>query len=397
MKEKGITLIALVITIIVLLILAGITIATLTGQNGILTRAAESKKNTEKAQVEEYVKLAINNSYGESGKIEGDKLKENLEKIPGINKDNLPDNITDADFPLSFEVDNRYEVTIDKDGNTTIIDKNEQNEGNQTTGGNTTNNTTEDLIDPIDDWQFVETLTSPNYRDFHPEFCYDIKEKRFASNVVGIKVQFTEIFIEMDDYDRFDRVVLTDKDNKIVCSRAGRANVTCIVLGNYYQLKLLSDFANSFYGYSCDIYITTNPELVKGVTYLGNGKNNVVQFNNREQKIESYEINFDKKIQSFRAYPYLFYYFDTNVTLEEAQGKYVGTIRMYNENNEKIFEKEYVVNLKQLTGGRVAKGENYSETINNIGNKIRVEIERNTEDNVLSNGTVYWDTITYQQ
>ena len=35
-KEKGITLIALVITIIVLLILAGVTIATLTGDNGIL-------------------------------------------------------------------------------------------------------------------------------------------------------------------------------------------------------------------------------------------------------------------------------------------------------------------------------------------------------------------------
>ena len=34
MKEKGITLIALVITIIVLLILAGVTIATLTGENG---------------------------------------------------------------------------------------------------------------------------------------------------------------------------------------------------------------------------------------------------------------------------------------------------------------------------------------------------------------------------
>ena len=35
-KEKGITLIALVITIIVLLILAGVVIATLTGDNGIL-------------------------------------------------------------------------------------------------------------------------------------------------------------------------------------------------------------------------------------------------------------------------------------------------------------------------------------------------------------------------
>ena len=38
-KQKGITLIALVITIIVLLILAGISIATLTGENGILKKA----------------------------------------------------------------------------------------------------------------------------------------------------------------------------------------------------------------------------------------------------------------------------------------------------------------------------------------------------------------------
>ena len=35
-RQKGITLIALVITIIVLLILAGVSIATLTGENGIL-------------------------------------------------------------------------------------------------------------------------------------------------------------------------------------------------------------------------------------------------------------------------------------------------------------------------------------------------------------------------
>ena len=38
-KNKGITLIALVITIVVLLILAGITISTITGENGILTRS----------------------------------------------------------------------------------------------------------------------------------------------------------------------------------------------------------------------------------------------------------------------------------------------------------------------------------------------------------------------
>ncbi len=41
-KQKGITLIALVITIIVLLILAGISIATLTGENGILRKGKYS-------------------------------------------------------------------------------------------------------------------------------------------------------------------------------------------------------------------------------------------------------------------------------------------------------------------------------------------------------------------
>ena len=52
-KDKGITLIALVVTIIVLLILAGISISMLTGQNGILTRAAESKVKTEEAEKQE--------------------------------------------------------------------------------------------------------------------------------------------------------------------------------------------------------------------------------------------------------------------------------------------------------------------------------------------------------
>ncbi len=52
-KEKGITLVALVITIIVLLILAGVSIATLTGDNGILTKASKAKEETEAASRKE--------------------------------------------------------------------------------------------------------------------------------------------------------------------------------------------------------------------------------------------------------------------------------------------------------------------------------------------------------
>mgnify|MGYP004457191195 FL=1 len=56
-RNKGITLIALVVTVIVLLILAGISIAMLTGQNGILNRAAEAKEKTRVAQEDENEKL----------------------------------------------------------------------------------------------------------------------------------------------------------------------------------------------------------------------------------------------------------------------------------------------------------------------------------------------------
>ena len=61
-KEQGITLIALVITIIVLLILAGVSIAMLTGQNGILTQAQKAKNETEKAAENE---AAILNEYNQ--------------------------------------------------------------------------------------------------------------------------------------------------------------------------------------------------------------------------------------------------------------------------------------------------------------------------------------------
>ena len=57
-KNKGITLIALVITIIVLLILAGISIAMLTGENGILTQANNAKTQSIHAQVKEALQLA---------------------------------------------------------------------------------------------------------------------------------------------------------------------------------------------------------------------------------------------------------------------------------------------------------------------------------------------------
>ena len=58
-KQRGITLIALVVSIIVLIILAGVSIAMLVGENGIITQAQKAKEETEQAQVEEQRQLAM--------------------------------------------------------------------------------------------------------------------------------------------------------------------------------------------------------------------------------------------------------------------------------------------------------------------------------------------------
>ena len=71
------------LNIIVLLILAGVTIATLTGDNGILTKASEAKEETVIAQEKEQVKIAYNsiriNKSDEN--ITSNDLQDELDKL----------------------------------------------------------------------------------------------------------------------------------------------------------------------------------------------------------------------------------------------------------------------------------------------------------------------------
>jgi len=73
MKNTGITLIVLVITIIVLLILAGVSIATLTGQNGILSKTTNAKEYSIMAEEIEIIKMAYANILTEH-KVDGEEI-----------------------------------------------------------------------------------------------------------------------------------------------------------------------------------------------------------------------------------------------------------------------------------------------------------------------------------
>ncbi len=110
--EKGITLIALVITIIVLLILAGVTIATLMGDNGILTKATESKDKTEEGEEEEKVKLS---AMGALAKDNGGKIKERYLD------EELANNFGEKGTDYNLEGNEPYTVTIIESGRSYII------------------------------------------------------------------------------------------------------------------------------------------------------------------------------------------------------------------------------------------------------------------------------------
>ena len=63
-KDKGVTILALTITIIILLILAGITITLLTGENGLIKNAGQAKQETEIANEKEILERATARSNG---------------------------------------------------------------------------------------------------------------------------------------------------------------------------------------------------------------------------------------------------------------------------------------------------------------------------------------------
>ena len=114
---KGITLIALVITIIVLLILAGVTIATLTGDNGILNQAGKAKDKTTEAESIERVQVEVAGSYGLDGTIDKDQLNKNLGNIAGlkIGESNFGGENIVKELPVTVTL-NGYDIVINANG-----------------------------------------------------------------------------------------------------------------------------------------------------------------------------------------------------------------------------------------------------------------------------------------
>ena len=114
-REKGITLVALIVTIIVLLILAGVSIAMLTGNNGILTQAQKASEETEVASEKEAVSLAYTSAYTKN-KGEGNVTDIQMQEALDENGTNANASGTGT---LIVEFENGRTYMIDQNGNVT--------------------------------------------------------------------------------------------------------------------------------------------------------------------------------------------------------------------------------------------------------------------------------------
>ena len=99
-KNQGITLIALVVTIIVLIILAGVSISLVMGENGIITKAREAKEKNERAADKESISLAVVSS----------QMKDNSGSMVIVH-DNL-----DKGLEEQFRQEQKYTTTDNGDG-----------------------------------------------------------------------------------------------------------------------------------------------------------------------------------------------------------------------------------------------------------------------------------------
>lgn len=124
--EKGITIIALIVTIIVLLILVTITISTITGNHAIINKSADAKNSTELKSEMELLRVAANTVRGKDryGNLSFSLLKNELDYSAGENQTKVTEELDGNEkigFKVKFLKSGRYYFLYNEDGEADII------------------------------------------------------------------------------------------------------------------------------------------------------------------------------------------------------------------------------------------------------------------------------------
>ena len=252
LNKNGITLIALVITIIVLLILAGVAIATLTGENGLFARAKQAKQTQTESEMKEKLNLSIQ-------ELQVEKLTEAT--LDDITQEWLTQKLSEYNPILKEDgTTNIKKVTLQKNGiiKTYMIDENL----------NITEVENESGID----------------------FSYEIVKRENGKVKILIKVQDRENGINKVEVPG-DAIILNG-------TREQKGIDQEIELGTEYKYKVISTS-----GKEREETILIEPEIIVGEAYIGtsttdtNASNSVA--NNSQTRGTTLYINFTATLEKF--------------------------------------------------------------------------------------------------
>lgn len=268
-KENGITLVALVVTIIVLLILAGVTIATLTGDNGILTRAQEAKEKTKKSKDFEQLQSCILGSYDINGNIKLENLK-NL-----FDNEKISYNQIDS-FPIEVSLDNSSYL-ITKYGNIIDSSLNKYNKNGLMVYLDATNNTYNGHDNHTPIWYDLSgncnNATLSGF-EFNSSSGWEENSLKVRGNISDdvVSQEFLEIPYKLNENDSFSiELVFKDNDN---------CRTTYLSSNNGWHTFRFHDYQNSEGIYDGSFYIGGNIYTNFNNRFSPNDTNYFLQNNN---------------------------------------------------------------------------------------------------------------------
>lgn len=246
---NGITLIALVITIIVLLILAGISISMLSGDNSLLKKTGEAKDRNNQGIEKEQLDLAVLASIETDGKLSLDKIKNNIEgNISNATHDyaeNFPLTVTYTNTGNSYEIDGEGKVKVKLPGPivTHTIDPTEEGEHAEviiTLNSTPTEGTTVTKITKPDG-TVVENTKSITYKVTENETYKFIVE---SSN--GGKTEYEVKITNAKDIEKFSDIYetttkITSADGKEVWVPGGYAVGVTALVNNVSKGLVITD------------------------------------------------------------------------------------------------------------------------------------------------------------
>ena len=108
---KGITLISLAITVVILLILAGISIGTLVGNKGIVEKASSAKETAEKVSLEEKIEAAIITAEQKHKNATLEEVCDEIEKIENVTVNRTTGEITSS---LGYTITGKLDKYLSK-------------------------------------------------------------------------------------------------------------------------------------------------------------------------------------------------------------------------------------------------------------------------------------------